>query len=92
MKTYYDLTIDERKKYLKEFNKTPIGKDIYIEKIIMDLVVSILLFCIFLSSFLTDDYDFVGGIILISLIEAYHIYFNLNFTAWLKNKHDIKRW
>lgn len=92
MKTYYDLTIDQRKKYLIEFKKTPIGKDIYIKRLIMDFVGSILLICIFLTGFLTDDYDFIGGIVLISLVDAYHIYFNLNFTAWLKNKHDIKRW
>lgn len=92
MKTYYDLTIDERKKYLKEFKKTPVGRDLYIEKSIMAIVAGVLLIVIFLLGFLTDDFDFIGSILLIVMIEVYNIYFNLNFTAWLKNKHDIKRW
>ena len=29
MKTYYDLTLEEREKYRKEFKSTPVGKELY---------------------------------------------------------------
>ena len=47
MKTYYDLTSQEKKKYENEFKKTPVGKDMYIEGTILYIITSIMV-CLFL--------------------------------------------
>ena len=94
MITYYDLEKKEKKKYEKEFKKTPVGKEITHRKIIIELLMLaidvFLLFCIFylkIENDFSDVWLFTFFVFLIS-----YIYYDTNFTAWLKNKHNIKRW
>jgi len=93
MKTYYDLTNEEKKKYEKEFKKTPIGRDMNIRKIIVHILATAIIVLVFLIDYQMET-NFSTGLFFCALLidVAYKAYFNLNFTAWLKNKHDIKRW
>lgn len=94
MITYYDLENKEKKKYEKEFKKTPVGKEINHRKIIIEvLMLSIDLFLIFCEFYLKIENDFSDVWLFTFLVFIIsYIYFDINFTAWLKNKHDIKRW
>lgn len=89
MKTYYDLTSKEKKEYLKEFRKTPGGKDIFIGQIIINALF------VFLAGFFTSFYhEAILNIYLLVLLFpiVYDIYVDVLFSCWLKNKYDIKRW
>ena len=93
MKTYYDLTNEEKKKYEKEFKKTPIGKDMNIRKIMVDVLSTVIIVVVFLIDYQMETNFSTASFFCALLIDVvYKAYFNLNFTAWLKNKHDIKRW
>ncbi|MBQ7136466.1 MAG: hypothetical protein IJO43_00630 [Bacilli bacterium] len=93
MKTYYDLSLSEKKKYKKEFKSTPGGKDIWIQLTIIQLLsIAFLATCIFIDT-QTNSYFSINVLFIIILVEeACKLVFNINFTAWLKNKHNIKRW
>lgn len=85
MKTYYDLTSKEKNEYLKEFRKTPGGKDIFIGQIIINIL------CVFITvllAFVASPYY----LFFLLLSGVYNIYVDILFSCWLKNKHDIKRW
>ena len=93
MKTYYDLTKEEKQKYVKEFKKTPVGKDMNIKRFIVNLVTTtiVILFLVIDIYYETNLYTSIFFFaFLINFINE--TYFNINFTSWLKNKHDIKRW
>lgn len=93
MKTYYDLTNKEKREYLKEFKKTPVGKDMNIRRIIADIITTTILVLFFVIDWTYETNIFNIIFVCSCIIEIlYNTYFNLNFTAWLKNKHDIKRW
>lgn len=96
MKTYYDLTKKERGEYLKEFKKTPVGKEM---KMTLNLsFFAFLAFIILESVFVSFGYNEYGNFfdvaswVAIGLSILYEIFIDINFTAWLKNKYDIKRW
>ena len=93
MKTYYDLTNQEKSKYEKEFRKTPVGKDMYIRRIIADILATAIVILVFLIDYQMET-NFSTGLFFCTLllVVVYKVYYNVNFTAWLKNKHDIKRW
>jgi hypothetical protein len=97
MKTYYDLSKSERKNYLKDFKKTPVGKEINEGHVLLN----ILAFIVFVASFILSYYEVSDTLseifwiifVLCAIIDAFIMFYeNVNFTAWLKNKHDIKRW
>jgi len=95
VKTYYDLTNKEKKEYLKEFKQTPTGKDMNIVNISIQTIGFIFMILMLYYDFILSTYDSVVTVMfLISLLIEflYSTYFNINFTAWLKNKHKIKRW
>lgn len=103
MKTYYDLTRKEREKYLDEFKKTPVGKEYNQNSKLIFVIASILLGISIFISCLTSDItsdkvnlfvDWIGtlGFLVFIIYDVYLIYINVNFTSWLKNKYDIKRW
>ena len=104
MKTFYELEKAERDKYLQEFKKTPVGKDM---NILLGLyhVLTVVFFVLWgylegFSNELKQDQEFSWLINAIGVFTAlsffisilYQFYLNFNFTAWLKNKYDIKRW
>jgi len=93
MKTYYDLTISEKKKFKKEFKKTPGGKDICVQLTIIQLLsIAIFATCIFIDT-RTNSYFSINALFIIVLVEEVcKLVLNINFTAWLKNRHNIKRW
>lgn len=106
MKTYYDLTKKERKEYEKEFKKTPVGKDLNSNKVLFEVILGVFFFVYgFVIGFTSGVEEFLdqSSLMLTNLLEvlfyimllissAYNFYVNINFTAWLKNKYDIKRW
>ena len=98
MKTYYDLTKEERKRYSKEFKQTPIGKQIN-SKLNLSCISAVL--CCFIGGFI-EGYGYknefaINLFLIIAIFEALSIivlsiYNNLSFSFWLKLKYDIKRW
>jgi len=98
MKTYYDLTKEEIKKYSKEFKQTPIGKQIN-SKLNLSCLGAII--CLFIGGFI-EVYGYenklnINLFLIMSIFEALSItvlsaYNNLSFSSWLKLKYDIKRW
>lgn len=99
MKTYYDLTAKEKKTYVKEFKKTPVGKEMNTNRIFLDVLFFIAISIDFLFGLFTEtEYIAMENLILASqtftfaIAFIYDAYFNINFTAWLKNKYEIKRW
>jgi len=100
MKTYYDLTAKEKKTYVKEFKKTPVGKEMNTNRIFLVVLFVIAISIDFLFGFLftETEYNAMENLILASqtftfaISFIYNAYFNINFTAWLKNKYEIKRW
>lgn len=98
MKTYYDLTSSELAKYRKEFKKTPQGKNLFYRIVALDVVFLVLLALYFLIVFYGSETAISGFnnwfffIVLVVGYDIENIYYNINFNAWLKNKHDIKRW
>ena len=90
MKTYYDLTSKEKREYLKEFTKTPGGSDLNISRAIIDFVCMAMLLIFIMSETITENYLF--ELFLLIIPGIYNIYFNISFSCWLKNKHNIKRW
>ena len=93
MKNYYDLTSQEKKKYENEFKKTPVGKDMYIEGTILYIITSIMV-CLFLYMDFKINSNYSASVMCIAFVinTVYKAYLNINFTAWLKNKYEIKRW
>lgn len=101
MKTYYDLTSKEKGKYIAEFKKTPGGKSLFERRAFLIILALIFYFGIGLLSIYEEEANlvvsqfetienFAGFMIILAI--AYSTYFEINFTSWLKNKHDIKRW
>lgn len=97
LKTYFDLTSKDREKYRDDFVKTSVGKSLFDLKNKVFIVFSVL-FVLYVLMVL-----FIGDNVAVIVIEKVlyfvffaflfsWIYFDLNFSAWLKNKHDIKRW
>lgn len=106
MKNYYDLTKKERDNYLKEFKKSPVGKEMNFRKI---CILIITFACWIIGGFVSGLQDgsgtvvareteiFIGSMAMLALFglliySGFTAYMNINFTAWLKNKYDIKRW
>ena len=93
MKTYYDLTKEEKQKYVKEFKKTPVGKDMNIKRTIVNLVTTIIVILFLVIDVYYETNLYTSILFFVFLIDFINeTYFNINFTSWLKNKHDIKRW
>ena len=93
MKTYYDLTSKEKREYLKEFKKTPGGADAYYKKGFITLIGIAFIFFITFWSFYGLEDNYTLSFLITSIITgAYNIYFDIVFSCWLKNKHNIKRW
>ena len=92
MKLYYDLTNNEISNYQKEFIKTPVGKKMNIIRMMMDTLWLVCLILSFIPELLNFSHYLFFSMIMIIIIASYEIYFNINFTAWLKNKYNIKRW
>lgn len=101
MKTYYDLTNKEKSKYIDEFKKTPGGKDLFGWRAFFIILTAIILVVVVALSIYEEEAkivisemelieNFCGFIIGLTIV--YSIYLNINFTGWLKNKYDIKRW
>lgn len=102
MKTYYDLTREERKKYESEFKKTPGGKEmnrtsLYIQiPIALVMILEIVIICIGPKN--VYNYDVISELLnmlfwVIFIIDiVYTTYFKICFSSWLKNKYEIKRW
>ncbi len=101
MKTYFDLEKKEKSDYRKEFFVTPGGKQLSaILKIIGAFF--ILIFALYIVFDITipvgdSDYDLVknaekGAAAMLMILFGYGFWIDLNFAAWLKNKHNIKRW
>lgn len=102
MKTYYDLTREERKNYEKEFKKTPGGKEMNRTLLCIEIpttliiILEIVINCIGPKKI--HNYDGISELLNILfwvgfIIEIFYtIYFKICFSSWLKNKHDIKRW
>ena len=93
MKTYYDLTVKEKREYLKEFIKTPGGGDCYLTNIFIQFICIAFIFFITFWSFngIEDNYT-ISFLITSVIIGLSKIYFDIVFSCWLKNKHNIKRW
>lgn len=98
IKTYYDLTKEERKKYSNEFKQTPIGKQTNF-KLNLSCVSAVI--CCFVGGFLEgygcENETFINLFLIIAVFEAISIivlsvYNNISFSSWLKIKYDIKRW
>lgn len=105
MKTYYDLTSEEREKYKKEFKTTPVGRELYsifywtvIILIAVGFIYGYLQGTIFnfenISDALTTMFNWSLLMIILALLSClvYYTYININFSCWLKNKYKIKRW
>jgi len=106
MKTYYDLKKEERKNYYKEFKKTPVGKELNFRSIcILIITVACWFVAGFVSGYqdgsgavLTQETElFINAMYMLALVglliyTGFTAYVNINFSGWLKNKHDIKRW
>lgn len=101
MKTYYDLTSKEKGKYIDEFKKTPGGKSLFETRAILIILTAIIYIGVMALSIYEEEAkiviseietieNFAGFMIVLTIV--YSTYFNINFTAWLKNKHEIKRW
>lgn len=101
MKTYYDLTSKEKGKYIDEFKKTPGGKNLFETRAVLIILTAIIYIGVMALSIYAEESsiainkmgaieDFAGFMIILTIL--YSTYFNINFTSWLKNKHDIKRW
>lgn len=101
MKTYYDLTSKEKGKYIDEFKKTPGGKGLFETRAILIILTAIIYIGVMILSIYEEESNLVlsqfeaienfGGFMIVLTI-TYSTYFNINFTSWLKNKYDIKRW
>lgn len=105
MKNYYELKKSDRQKYLKEFRKTPVGKEMNFRLICCWIITFAFWFVSGYVFGLTEDIDVftkeatlfmnimdilaIFGFVFSSLYSAY---LNFNFTAWLKNKYEIRRW
>ena len=96
MKTYYDLSKQERKDYMKEFKQTPVGKEINIGYTLISILTLILFiatdFLTYSNAELAARLSIYALILMIAVDLIFTLYININFTAWLKNKHNIKRW
>lgn len=104
MKTYYDLKDKELKDYRKEFRKTEQGKKIYYTKILLNICFILATIGLFSSGYLSasannpDSYsqlisDFDRIFTFIAIVDViFELYFGINFSSWLKNKHQINRW
>lgn len=101
MKTYYDLISKERDKYMDEFKNTPVGKDLFKTRAILIVLTSIILVGVMVLGIYLEETNsvinnlekmenFAGFMLIFNII--YSVYFNINFTSWLKNKHNIKKW
>ena len=101
MKTYYDLTSKEKGNYIDEFKKTPGGKSLFETRAVLIILTAIIFVGVIILSIYTEETSSMMD--KLELIEkyatfmlvftiAYSTYFNINFTSWLKNKHEIKRW
>ena len=100
MKIYYDLETKEREKYVEEFKKTPVGNKMNKTKIAIDIIWLIFIIAMVATEILFAESEFDSIFLIFSAAQfltllvggVYSVYFNINFTAWLKNKYDIKRW
>ena len=101
MKTYYDLTSKEKGNYIDEFKKTPGGKSLFETRAFLIILTAIIYIVVIVLSIyaeetnkLLDKIDLIEkyATFMIVMTILYSTYFNINFTSWLKNKHDIKRW
>lgn len=101
MKTYYDLTSKEKGKYIDEFKKTPGGKTLFEARAIY-IILTVIVYVVVVGlsiyeeetgtmiNYMESIENFAGFMIILTIV--YSTYFNVNFTSWLKNKYDIKRW
>lgn len=101
MKTYFDLSNKEKDKYMYEFKKTPGGKNLFEVRVILIILTVIIYIGVSALSIYGEETnsvinnlskieDFAGFMILLTIV--YSTYFKINFTSWLKNKYEIKRW
>ena len=96
IKTYYDLTSEEIKKYRSEFVKTSsVGRALYFVTNLIQFGMLMLLICL-IGILLLDDtknLSLIGWIIFIGVFGCVpQMYLNINFSCWLKHKYGIKRW
>ena len=95
-KTYYDLTIEQIKKYRSEFVKTSnVGRVLYYVTTIMQLGMFMCAISLIAIQLLDDMQNLsLIGWIFSFVVFGYviHVYFSINFSCWLKHKYGIKRW
>ena len=100
-KTYFDLTSTDRDTYRMEFRQTPYGKEVFkLRKLLLVVFFLSAIAFIVLDIYseetgkytdVVDSFDnYVTLLFVISI--GISLWFDINFTASLKNKHNIKRW
>ena len=98
MKTYYDLTNQEKDKYIDEFKKTPGGISSFKSRACSIILAFFMFALAVVLSFNFEDGSEVMttieafGMIALCLALIYSISFEFSFCSWLKIKHNIRRW
>ena len=81
--------------------KTPGGKNLFEARAVLLIFAAIIFIGSIISGIYADETSSMAtqlelidqfSLFMIVVAVVYSTYFNINFTAWLKNKHDIKRW
>ena len=100
MKNIYEMSVEEKSKYRREFNKLSFTKDI--NKVRMPLLIIVIFGTIIsgcLSAVMEDGkYNFTNIIqildnfvpIIFLLFFVFTVYLNICFYRWLKIKHDVE--